>query len=28
MNVTGHSVYFGYDNPHKAQLGVSIEERF
>jgi len=28
MNLTGHSVYFGYDNPHKAQLGVSIEERF
>jgi len=28
MNVTGHSVFFGYDNPLKAQLGVTLEERF
>jgi len=26
-NVAGHSVYFGYDNPHNTQLGVSLEER-
>jgi len=28
MNVAGHSVYFGYDNPHNTQLEVSLEERF